>query len=557
MSSYKQQRKYGAEIKEVCDGLKDTVGGMAPNRNKEKNANLLNEQQKIEDTFRLRCATDFMCFTRGLNIASDKGPKMFDTCIAPYQLKVFETLSKNLEVLKKGGTPKKRRFWIERTKKAGKDSDLAVVILWLVAFSKIPLYLQVGAADKQQASIVKERIAHLLHWNEWLNDYVELVQWEVKSKKLQKNGQPLAKLHIMSSEIAGAHGGTPDLLIINELSHVNKWEFVENLMDNADGVPNGIVIIATNAGFKGTKAEIWRNNAMVSSEWSFHVWDRPAPWHTQKTVKDAKNRNSPSRFRRLWFGKWASGKGDALDEDDISRCFCLDGPLTEPEKGWVYIAGLDLGISHDHSGFVILGINAQKQKIKTVWWKRWEPPEGKDIDLIDVENVCAAMCKHFNVSFMFADPYQAKLMIQRLRKKHINTVEMSFQKPGNLTIMASSLLQVVEDGVLECYDDEDQTLQMDFGKFSIVEKSYGYKLEAVSDEFGHADVGTALVLCLPFAVDMLQGVTGLLPDDDLTIETDEEFTEEDYDEMPQEFKDTFDMYDALEDEEREFNWDEF
>ena len=444
--------------------------------------------------------------------------------------------------LRNGKKPKNRRFWIERTKKGGKDSDLAIIVLWLIAFAKRPFYMEVGAADKKQAAIVKDRISHLLHWNTWLNEYIEIVQWEVRSTKKLESDQPLAKLQIVSSEIAGAHGGTPDLLIINELSHVVKWEFAENLMANADGVPSGMVIIATNAGFKGTKAEVWKNNAIDSDLWNVHIWGKPAPWHDKLIINDAKNRESASRYKRLWWGVWASGKGDALDENDIIRCFSHKlKQLNEPEDGWIYVAGLDLGVKHDHAGLMIIGISVKLERIKTVYFKSWRPSKGKDVDLMEVEECCARVSKIFMVSFLFYDPSQAILMAQRLRKQGVPAREMSFQKPGNVVKMATSFLQVVETEVLWCYDDDENTLRHDFGKFNIVEKSYGHKLESVSDEFGHADIGTALIICLPFAIDVLEGVRGLLPDDDLVL--DEDPTEEDYEEMPQEFRDMYDMHD--------------
>lgn len=534
--------------------LKHNVGAGARKTKKERVA-LFNEKENIELSFQMLAKRKFMDFARGLEIAIDDKSQMFDLCMANYQRDCFEDLSLNLHSLRSGKKPGKSRFWIERTKKAGKDSDLAVILLWLISFPHRPFYAQVGAANKEQASIVKKRMTHLLHWNAWLNKHVEIVQWEVRSKKKLANGSPMATLDIMSTEISGSHGGTPDLLVINELSHMNKWEFAENLMDNVDGTANAMAIIATNAGFKGTKAEVWRDNAEKSDQWSMHVWARPAPWHDKKAVEDARERNSPSRFKRLWYGKWVSGKGDALDDNDISRCFCLDGPSEGPEKGWMYVGGLDLGVSHDHSGFVILGINVEEQKLKTAWWKAWRPSKGKDVDLINIEETCVRMAKQFKLSYLFYDPHQAKLMGQRLRRQSVPAKEMSFQKPGNLVIMASSLLQVIETGRLHCYDDEEHTLKGDFGKFNIVEKSYGYKLEAVSDEYGHADVGTALVICLPFAVDMLEGVRGLLPDDDLVLEDNQEMTEDEYDEMPQEFKDMYEMHDELKEDRDEYNWD--
>jgi len=520
---------------------------------------LIAEEKRIQNTYREYSKKDFLIFTRGLKIDSDKGPQVFERCLYPFQREVFEDLAPNLEALRKGDEPEKKRFWIERTKKAGKDSDLAIIILWLIAFPKRPFYIQVGAADKEQASIVKKRITHLLEFNSWLTDYVEIVQWEVRSKQKLADGSPKAHLQIMSSDISAAHGGTPDLLIINELSHVRKWEFAENLMDNAAGVPRGMVIIATNAGFKGTKAEVWRNIAIGSDDWMFFKWEQPAPWHSTEFVQDAKKRNTKARYNRLWRGIWASGKGDALDEDDIEDCFLTndkphEGPIF-PEKGWIYVGGLDLGITNDRSGLVILGIDIEERKIKIVYWEKWEPdPKTGEVNLKQVEAVCLQKSRRYLIQAFYYDPTEARLMAQRLRSQ-VPMIQMTFA-PKNLNIMAESLIQAVESGILKCYDDKEGTLRRDFGKFNIVEKNYGYRLDAVRDEYGHADVGTALVICLPRAIAYLDGKIGLGPDDDLVDPNEEELSEEEIEDLPDEIKGIFEMYDEMDEEQLfEKDWD--
>lgn len=121
--------------------------------------------------------------------------------------------------------------------------------------------------------------------------------------------------------------------------------------------------------------------------------------------------------------------------------------------------------------------------------------------------------------------------------------EVSFSSPKNLTNMAESLVQTVAARKLFCYDDEKGTLRRDFGKFSIVERLQvpsGYKLEAVRDEYGHADVGTALVIALMKAVEMLAGRVGLQPGDDLADTSDGVFGEEEVEGLPSELRDIYD-----------------
>jgi phage FluMu gp28-like protein len=60
--------------------------------------------------------------------------------------------------------------------------------------------------------------------------------------------------------------------------------------------------------------------------------------------------------------------------------------------------------------------------------------------------------------------------------------------------MASLLLNEFRSRNVALYPD--QLLIRDLGRLSIIEKSYGYKLESTRDADGHADRGTALTLAI-------------------------------------------------------------
>lgn len=513
-------------------------------------ADILAKQQDIEQAYRALSVNDPDCFIRGLMIPL---VGQFQGCMAPFQRATFDDLVPSMRAVQLGQMPPKRRFWIERTKKASKDADIAAVLTWLLAFPKRPLYMQVGAANQEQAGIVRDRIKDLLFYNPWLQDFVEVQDTCV----VHKGNGPAAKVDILTASIAGSHGATPDVMIVNELSHVQKWEFVENLLDNADGVPRGLVIVATNAGQIGSKSETWRRNALDTSgesrshiqgggqvqviektNWTCHILSEPAPWHGKEMLADAKRRNPASRYKRLWQGKWTSGKGDALTEEGIDRCFKSNiKPLSKPEDGWLYVAGLDLGVSHDHSGLVIVGVQRALRRLRVAFYRAWEPLPGGEVNLSEVEEVCLGMSRLFRLVWFGYDPSQAVFMAQRLRQRGCPMTEMTFNG-RNLDHMATAMVQAVEEGMLEIYSDGEDRLRRDLGKLTIVEKPYGYKLESVRDEFGHADVGTALAICLPRAVSLLS-VFGLQASDDLGV--DGELSVADADAMPDELKEIYGM----------------
>ena len=503
---------------------------------------LMEQEEQVEAQYRKLSEGSFMLFCRGIYIKAQNGKKRFERVMAPFQRTCFEEMAESLQQLRDGDMPDKRRWWIERTKKASKDADLAVVIAWLVAFPTRPFYGQIGAADRGQAGIVRDRLSDLLFYNPWLNDKMELIGNEIRSKVLRQNGKPLALIDIESSDVTGSHGGTPDILIVNELSHITRFEFAETMLDNADGVAQGMVLIATNAGYKNTKPWQWRCAAIASPEWAVHLLSEAAPWHTNKTLQEARKRNTKSRFARLWKGEWVAGGGDVFDEVDIDAIFCLEYPdVFVPQPGWDYIAGLDLGITNDHAGFVIMGVNQKIRKIRLAYMKRWDPRDTDgEVDLQDVENTLLAMCLSFRTICLFYDPHQAVFMAQRARKK-ITVREMTFSSGKNLTEMASALKQAVESRMLELFDEADGSLRKDFDKFKITEKSYGYKIEATRDDSGHADVGTALAIVLPAAISLMNGSPFLTADDDIAETDPEEMTEEEIAAMPEELKEIYGM----------------
>ena len=70
----------------------------------------------------------------------------------------------------------------------------------------------------------------------------------------------------------------------------------------------------------------------------------------------------------------------------------------------------------------------------------------------------------------------------------------------NLDKMASTLLDCFNSRLIHLYNDAH--LIRDLGRLSIVEKSYGYRLQSTRDADGHADRATALAIALLAARDV-------------------------------------------------------
>lgn len=444
-----------------------------------------------------RVAADPAAFQEAIVIPSAHGAQRFGDCMADFQRERFASINLSLVAVAKGEMPPIGRHWWEATKGGSKDSDLAVCLLWLLAFTRRPLVCQIGAADQDQADELRKAAKDILRLNPWLAQRVSVQTWRIVCEATDSTAE------ILAADVAGSHGARPDVLILNELSHITRTEFAENLLDNAAKVPRGLVVIATNAGFTGTWQAKWREIAKESPSWNFHALSQPSPWLKQSDIDEARRRNPAARFLRLWYGVWASGAGDAIDPADIAAAVDPDlRPLAKGVDGFSFVAGLDLGISHDHSALIVLGCNAATQRVCLAECQSWRPsPATGRVDLVAVETAVADSHRRFSLHSVCYDPYQAALMAQRLAKAGVTMREVPFVG-ANLNLMASTLLDVFRSRRIDLY--HDARLLADLSRLTIVERSYGFRLDATRDADGHADVATALAIALPTAVEQCQ-----------------------------------------------------
>jgi hypothetical protein len=505
------------------------------------------DSETIDRDYAYWAPRNLLVFAGGLYIPSAHGKQRFCDCMIDFQKEFFNLTGSSLIAVRQGTMPPIRRLWVERTKKAAKDSDLAICLLFTVGFAERPLFCPVCAANQDQASIVKKRAEDILEYNPWLNNYITIQQNLI----LGRHGSAVVKIEATGA--AGAkQGPTPDLLVLNELVHVEKWGVIQAQMNNAAGVPQGMLIVSTNAGILGTPADKWKREAVSNPKrWKVLEFKGRAPWVDPEDVAEAR-RLDPigAEHRRLWLGEWVSGRGGAVDDESIAKCFKLDGPIEEPEPGWQYLMGLDLGVSHDHAGLVLLGVNTSQQRLKVARLKGFVPilPNDRgqlEVNAIDVEQVAIQWWRDFHVLWFGYDRAAGgSFMAQEFRRLGMPMREMVFSSPKNLNDMATAFVLAMKGEKLECYDDAEGRLRRDFGKFSIVVRvPSGYKLEAVSDEYGHADVGTALVIVLPKAMAMLGGGGGLQEEDDMFDGAAEDPSEEDLATMPTGLREIYEMYD--------------
>ena len=445
-----------------------------------------------------RYATDPAAFIADLTIPGARGSVRFGDVMADFQRERFASIIPALVAVANGEKPPIGRHWWEATKGASKDSDLACALLWLLAFTRRPLLCQIGAADSDQADELRKAAIAILRLNPWLAQRVDVQASRILSDATGSVAE------IIAADTAGSHGARPDVLILNELSHVTKQEFAENLLDNAAKVPHGLVVIATNAGFKGTWQESWRDIARTSDRWHFHVWDKPAPWLDPEEIEEAKRRNSTARYLRLWWGVWSTNSGNAIDAEDLAAAAKqLENLFNSPELPYIVTtAGVDIGWRKDSSAIVVTGANMRTGRVRVLETMAWTPAPGSPVVIGDVEAALLGMHDVYHFAKVNADPREFVSSIQALQLRGVPIVEFP-AVAKNDTAMAECAWRMFRERAVDI-DVSELRLLADLQRMTIVEKSgNSLKAEFPRTAAGHCDVGQAFILSLPAADEVL------------------------------------------------------
>jgi hypothetical protein len=465
-------------------------------------------------------------FRAELVVAGACGQAKLGDIAAAFQQRDFAQLDPAFVALASGARPPVTRAWLERVKGSSKTSDVTCLALWLLAFAQRPVCALAGAADQDQAAEVLKVARSLLRLNPWLS---ELLTVQASAIVNERTG---SRLDVIASDAPSAHGSRPDLVILDEVVHHKGQDFALTCLDNASKVPGGLVVIATNAGTLGTWQWRLREDCRQSPRWYFSAVNAAPPWLDREELAEARRRNPPSRFARLWEGRWSSGEGDAISEADLEAALTQAGPLAPGQPGWLFAAGLDLGLKRDASALVVVGLNVGWQeesedeqpalppalaalidlgqlegvptraevqshpgtgRLQLALVKVWRP-EGGQVSLEAIEREVLAVHRAYGLGSMLADAWQAALLVERLQRQGVPAAGIQLTPPVQRA-MAAAVLEEFTARNLDLYPDDD--LLADLRAVRAVEKTYGVRLESPRTAGGgHGDAATALSLAL-------------------------------------------------------------
>lgn len=474
-------------------------------------------------------------FRDALLVDCDGRPMRLGDRLDDWQRSDFEALDPGWRAVVGQSVPdSKLRAWLERPRGHSKSSDLAVMASWVLFASRRRLAGYAAAADKDQARLLRDAIDRLVRLNDWLGRLLT-----VDSHRIT-NHHTGSTLEIISSDAATSYGLTPDFVIVDELTHWPRRELWDSLLSSAAKRQRCMLVAIANAGFQDSWQWPLREAVRVDDGWHFSRLDGPvASWLSERHLAEQRRLLPAIAFDRLWLNRWSPGSGDALDADAIARAVTLPGPLAGPERGWCYVAGLDLGLRRDASALAIVGVDigwsepVQRETVRSARHaamvdlgliedaedeepaefihhpgtgrmrladlRLWRP-QGGTVDLDEIERTLLHLHGRYNLLSVAFDPWQAQHLAQRLTRAGVPMREVAFQA-SNLQGMARATMESFSESRLDLFPHEQ--LLADLRALRVIERAAGIRLESPRGPSGHGDSATALSLALLAASGMV------------------------------------------------------
>jgi hypothetical protein len=432
------------------------------------------------------------------------------------------------------GAPDQSQNWIEGPTGCGKDQIIAAACLAALRFAPDGYEIINYSADFDRCGDVKKTVrgfiartdarAEELGIGRWLGQGIEILRDEIRHEVVLPDGKRVARVTVRVESLDGysASGARADLFLLNEVQSwpdphgVRVWE--ESLA-RYDKLDHGRFVVFSNAPFSppGDFRRDQRENAAAAEPgspwWFLGVRLADCPWLTEEKLEKKRRSLPPHVYRRLYLCVPTDGRGELILPDVYDAA--VDEkllPADQPAPGVRYVHGLDIGVTRDHAVHLVLH-REKDGRILLDKIRVWVPTGGKQIDLDRIEQAIERDARLFRGS-LFADPYQAVQMCQRLERKGIRVTQVPFTATS-LTKMCEAVRAAFNDrrmvvfpnaGHVRIGNHAQTSLRRQILEAEVVENERGTRIKSKRGKTGHGDELSALALALYGVTEL--GITG-------------------------------------------------
>ena len=383
-------------------------------------------------------------------------------------------------------------------RKSGKSTFLGAIQMWELLFSPCedPECYSVSR-DQDQSRIVLNSSKKIVRRSPEIREVVVVMKNAIECPF--RNGVYVA----LSADLDSSYGLNPSFCCVDEFA-TSDWELFTSLITGqgaraAREEPVKAFCIGTAGYDLGSEFFKWydRCNRGKMEEDVYFFWTNEMLSSFNQTpaykrfLTRQRNTLRPEQYQRFHENKWIEGAGAFVSREDIERC--IDPGVSPQGKGRAgvrYVLGLDLGLSHDRSVSTIVHQAGDQIILDRI--RVWEGSQQDEVMLNNVEEDILWCDQVFGLEAVMADPWQGKLLFQRLRERGVPCHEVKFTG-ANLDELVNNLYQLIHTAGLRIW--RDQPLIDELLTVQVTEKSYGLRLDHRSNQFSDRVISLGLA-CL-------------------------------------------------------------
>jgi hypothetical protein len=260
--------------------------------------------------------------------------------------------------------------------------------------------------------------------------------------------------------------------------------------DATGKVADAQTIVLSNAGFDAERSWQWRIRETARTEPWAHLFSPPgvvASWITAQWVEQQRALLPAIAFERVIENRWTAQAGDFVTAEQYD--LCVDERLT---RGRGTHAGLDLGLSKDRTALAVV----HRERDVTVLDELlvWSGSRTEPVSISTVERAVADAARRYPGLLIWADPWQLKASIERLRDQGVRINEFIFSA-SSVQKLSATLFHAFTATALRLPPDAE--LRREILGMRIVETGSGWRMDHRAG--GYSDRAVALAMAIQAA----------------------------------------------------------
>jgi phage terminase large subunit-like protein len=375
--------------------------------------------------------------------------------------------------------------FLTRPRGGSKTTDLAGMTIAFLVTLPAAAQLDWLAADREQGQLGISAIQGFVKRTPYLRGVFDVQSHRVVHRETD------TALTVMAADAPSAWGRTPRVAVVDEIC---QWadtpgpkRLFEAVSTSMAKRPDAQLVVISTAGAPGHWSHSLYQHALSDPLWTVREVPGPVPWVAADRLEEQRRRLPNSSYLRLHMNQWAQPEDRLTAINDLDAAMTLEGPVG-PVTGVKYVAGLDIGLTNDRTAVAVCHRDADCVVLDRL--QVWAGTRRKPVDLSEVEAWVAEAVAEYNKAAVYADPFQAVHMIQRLRKRRVRIASHQFTARSNAEV-ALTLHNLLRERRIVLPDDPE--LRDELSNVRLRETSPGvYRLD--HDQGRHDDRAIALGL---------------------------------------------------------------